>query len=368
MTIAKAKAKKVLIALLILLGIALVIVVLRNIPTKTEALFPTPDKIVCFYNGEEYVLTGEQSRQLFELFVKFEPKGDNILSKSLEGELLDHADASTPEFYTDTLALEFRYSLPKKYAGGFGSKCPTKKDTVTFDSIVMLLKSGDLLFDYYNNWRRCDLYGDENMHSALSSISMIGFPAFLRQMEQCVVDNLMDTTLWRVENTDPAVSDVFPARPDFVLLHIDGRTAKLKGEDLEKMHNALVLACSGGTISHSQGGPAMFGYAIGTVEESVLVELRYNRRQKFVPDPIPDEQKYGVAVYRAYANKEYDSLIFAWGGEGDEFSHTNGGCEDMHIFLNFDGSYDWWQKNNSHIGVPPETEATLADIRSRVRV
>lgn len=362
------RKKTIFIILLALLGIALVIIVLRNIPTKTEALFPAPDKIVCFYNGEEYVLTGEQSRQLFELFAKFEPKGDNILSKSLEGELRDHADAPTPEFYTDTLALEFRYSFPKKYTGGFGTKHPTEEDTVTFDKIVMLYKGGELLFDYYNNRRRCDLYGDENMHSMLSSISMIGFPAFLRRMEQCVVDNLMDTTLWQVESTDPAVSDMFPAMPDSVLLHIDGRTAKLKGKDLEKMHSALVLACSGGTISHSQSGPARFGYAIGTAEQSVLVELRYNRRQKFVPDPIPDEQKYGVAVYRAYANKEYDSLIFAWGGEGDELSHTTGGCEDMHIFLNLDGSYDWWRKNNSHIGVPPETEAALSDIRRHVRV
>ncbi len=219
-----------------------------------------------------------------------------------------------------------------------------------------------MLCDYYHNGIRRDLYGDKGMHSVLRRIG--GFTAFLREMEQCVVNDLLDASLWQVTDPTPLVGDTFPAKPDSMLLHIDGRSVEITGADLERIHGVLASACSAATISHTQSGPAGLGYAIGTVKQCVLVELRYSRRQKFLPDQMPDEQAYGIAAYRAYADREYDSLLFAWGGSGDEIA---GGCEDLHVYFNIDGGYQWWTANNSHIGVSPEIEALLPDIRQLVR-
>ncbi len=129
MRIEKKRLKIAFIIALIALSLVLVICVIRNIPRETEALFPMPDRVICYLDGQKYTLTQEQSARLGEAFAAYEPKTNAVPSMELEGDLLDH---------TDRIAWEFRYSFPKKYTGGFDAKYGAQTDTVTLDKIVML--------------------------------------------------------------------------------------------------------------------------------------------------------------------------------------------------------------------------------------
>ena len=65
-------ALSVLAALLVFVAVCACVPFLRHrvlrVPIKTEELFPEPDEIICYHEGEKYTFNKEQTEILYHIF------------------------------------------------------------------------------------------------------------------------------------------------------------------------------------------------------------------------------------------------------------------------------------------------------------
>ncbi len=296
----------VLAALLVFVAVCACVPFLRHrvlrVPIKTAELFPKPDEIICYHGGEEYTFTKEQTEALYSLFAEVTPSIENCLHAK-------EKPYSTAQAWGN-LRWEFRYHDPYSYIGKLDTEVSLSEDAFTFNRITMTTILDGILFDPSLGDVSCDLYNGEYTGIILKDDATIHFN-FTNMLEQFVLANLMGISPWQVANTEPLMSNTFPAKPDSILVYQDGNLTELSGEKLDGVYNKFTQSVDE-WISLTRGYTSP-GYAISELPKRICIEFRYNQRQKYVSDDIPRlEESFGNLSVEEFCNeKEYDALLFA---------------------------------------------------------
>lgn len=288
------KIKKILLAISICVSLFVVICLcipfLRHrvlrVPIKTEEIFPMPDRITCFYDGQSYTFTQAQAEILYELLTHSE----HYFVRPVHS----HDEISAPK--TD-ITWQFDYYDRYQYTKRINGQVSDDVKGTPFRKLLLKIDPESLrvIMPSYHRSKAALTFDTAHLTHLIEFINMT---------ERFALACIIDTPVWLAENTTPAATDTFPAKPDEIYVYYYGESRTLKAEECDalylEMMSTLRRYTSGGTFGRCGDSLAY------TEAADICIELRYRQRQLYTPN---DTEADGFATL--YNQKDYDALLFA---------------------------------------------------------
>ena len=206
------------------------------------------------------------------------------------------------------MRFEFCYNGPYRYVGSLDTDTPVCEEPFVYSSFsIGWEKNEEQVTALYMQLTPCQneqFYDIDGTKTTLTlSLNYYG-----DELDDLLLKAMLDTPQ---DNTNDTVveSNRFPASPDSMVLHQNGKTTVLTGNALDTAYEAF-MAKTSEWISPNRT-VYVSGYATAKALGSTTVEFRYQKRQRYVPDSVPDLQADQglVSVASAFGGREYDAVL-----------------------------------------------------------
>ncbi|MBE6605303.1 MAG: hypothetical protein E7639_06345 [Ruminococcaceae bacterium] len=317
----------------------------------TDKLLYCPDEITCYVNDFTYTVEQDDCQAVFDLVMSAVAFDEQKIQLCGSGQ-----DRIEGYIYDGGISFELNFNKIQRLEKEIENESLILSENFIFDSIKFTLwpelHEPQIIMQYFLNGK-CHMFDEES--SALCIKCDINYPALNKALAKKLIGLVPHTA----GDMTPLASSVFPAKPDSIMLYVEGRAVEVTGAEKEAVY-AIVSDVFAGTTVYNTRDYAEFS-ALEKLQGRVMLELRYARVQQYVPDGTTDETK----VSGAYAGTVYQSLLLSWGVE-EQHLYPFPCNTDFHVAINTDGVYNWTENYYTHHTYQPQLTPLYAYVRLRV--
>lgn len=293
-------------------------------PINTEVLLPAdPAQVNLYYGEQKYILTGEIQTLILETVSEW-------IKNAKDCKHSESKAGASPA----AVRFEFCYNVPYRYVGSLGTDTPVCEEPFVYSTFSVGWEKGEEqiagLQMYLTPCRNGQFYDIDGTKTALAlSLNYYG-----DELDDLLLKALLGTPQGNSKDT-VVESNCFPAIPDSMVLHQNGKTTVMTGSALDTAYNAFMAHKSEWLLPNRTF--YMSGYAAAQAFDHTTVEFRYHKRQRYVPDTAadPKEQEGVVSVASAFGGREYDAVLCIIDADG-----AVGDTLHMEVGLYVNGAYD----------------------------
>lgn len=294
-----------------------------KVPQKTEALFPKPDAVVLHYAGQDFTLTASESEVLYQTLLR----GMADMTSCEYGGGLSMGGRA--------IYFEFQYHNRYQYVGDANGKEP-----FTFDALSMTCENNRLCLIPKLDGIAYNL--DESGLAYLRFQDTAVYADMIDLAERYTVERLLQIPRDLVDE-QAAESNIFPAKPDVLILYREGHATELTGEKLAQLYEKCAATVENSLVWFSLEGAY---HCADMVQEGVCIELRYHKRRTHVARDLPSAPSKNVDTLQGHFDGlEYDALLFVilkskYPGQDEYTLHVIPYLEGKYGSVHYRFSYD----------------------------
>ena len=293
-------------------------------PIDTDVLLPTdPVEVNLYYGEQKYTLTGEIQTLVLETVSEWIKNAKDC--KHSESKV-----GASPA----AVRFEFCYNGSYRYVGSLGTDTPICEAPFVYSSFSVGWEKGEEqiagLQMYLTPCRNGQLYDIDGTKTALTlSLNYYG-----DELDDLLLKAMLGTPQGNSKDT-VVESNAFPAKPDSMIVHQNGKITVLTDSALDTAYNAFMQETSEWLLPNRT--VYVSGYAAAQALGSTVVEFRYQKRQRYVPATASDTQAQEglVSVAGAFGGREYDAVLCMIDTDG-----ATGDTLHMEVGLYVNGAYD----------------------------
>ena len=314
-------------------------------PIDTEVLLPTdPAEVNLYYGEQKYTMTKEMQTLVLETVSEWIKNAKDSKHIEAKGEASPAA-----------VRFEFCYNGPYRYIGSLGTDTSVCEEPFVYSSFSVGWERGEEQIEglqmYLTPCRNGEFYDIDGAKTTL----VLSLDYYADEFDDLLLKAMLDTPQGNSKDT-VVESNTFPAKPDAMLVHQNGKTTVLTDSELDAAYNAFMAQTSEWLLPNRT--VYVSGYAAAQALESTVIEFRYQKRQRYVPPIASDTQAQEglVSVASAFGGREYDAILCIIDAGG-----TVGDTLDMEVGLYINGAYELTSMRKLPWSIK---KAFLADLKS----